>query len=79
MVMPTVADIAPLISDGGEKMESYRNRSIQMLCLAGLSGFPQVTLPLGQRLGAPLGLSLLGPAGSDMWLVGLAQRIAKTQ
>ena len=76
LVMPTVADIAPLITDSGEKMESYRNRSHQMLCLAGLSGFPQISLPLGQRLGAPLGLSLLGPAGSDMGLVRLAQRIA---
>lgn len=76
LVMPTVADIAPLITDGGDSLESYRNRSIQMLCLAGLSGFPQISLPLGNRLGAPLGLSLLGPAGSDMGLVRLAQQIA---
>jgi amidase len=76
LVLPTVADIAPLITDGGEKMESFRNRSHQLLCVAGLSGFPQISLPLGQRLGAPLGLSLLGPAGSDMGLVRLAQRIA---
>ncbi|MGB4117915.1 MAG: amidase [Polaromonas sp.] len=76
LVMPTVADIAPLITDGGDQLESYRNRSIQMLCLAGLSGFPQISLPLGQRLGAPLGLSLLGPSGSDMALVRLAQQIA---
>ena len=76
LVLPTVPDIAPLTDDGGEKMESYRNRSIQMLCIAGLSGFPQISMPLGQRLGAPLGLSLLGPAGSDASLVRLAQRIA---
>ena len=78
LVLPTMADIAPLRTDGGEKMESYRNRSIQMLCMAGLSGFPQISMPLGQRLGAPLGLSLLGPAGSDASLVQLAQRIANT-
>ena len=78
LVMPTVADIAPLIIDGGEKMESYRNRSHQMLCVAGLSGFVQISLPLGRRLGAPLSLSLLGPAGSDMGLVRLAQRIANS-
>ena len=78
LVLPTVPDIAPLKDDGGEKMESYRNRSIQMLCIAGLSGFPQISMPLGQRLGAPLGLSLLGPAGSDADLVRLAQRIADT-
>ena len=76
LVLPTVPDIAPLCGEGGEAMESYRNRSIQMLCLAGLSGFPQISLPLGQRLGAPLGLSLLGPAGSDLSLVKLAQQIA---
>ena len=76
LVMPTVPDVAPLCGEGGDAMESYRNRSIQMLCLAGLSGFPQISLPLGQRLGAPLGLSLLGPAGSDLSLVKLAQQIA---
>ena len=75
MMLPTVPDIAPLTDDGGEKMESYRNRSIQMLCIAGLSGFPQISMPLGQRLGAPLGLSLLGPHGSDASLVQLAQSI----
>jgi amidase len=63
--------------ESGEQLESYRNRSIQMLCIAGLSGFPQISMPLGQRLGAPLALSLLGPLGSDASLVKLAQRIAQ--
>jgi amidase len=76
-VLPTVPDIAPLCGQAGEEMERYRNRAIQMLCIAGLSGFPQISLPLGQRLGAPLGISLLGPAGSDASLVKLAQRIAE--
>ena len=75
LVLPTVPDIAPLLGDGGDKLESYRNRSLQMLSLSGLSGFPQISIPLGQRLGAPLGLSLLGPTGSDLSLVKLAQRI----
>ena len=75
LVLPTVPDIAPLCGETGDAMESYRNRSIQMLCIAGLSGFPQISMPLGQRLGAPLGLSLLGPHGSDASLVQLAQRI----
>jgi amidase len=75
LVLPTLPDIAPLCSDDGDTMESYRNRSIQLLCAAGLSGFPQISMPLGERLGAPLGLSLLGPAGSDLSLVRLAERI----
>ena len=75
LVMPTVPDIAPLLTDDGPAMESYRNRSLQMLSIAGLSGFPQISLPIGQRLAAPLGISLLGPAGSDVSLVRLAQHI----
>ena len=40
-----------------------------------LAGVPQVSMPLARRLGAPLGLSLIGPAGSDRSLVALAQAI----
>ena len=40
------------------------------------SGLPQVSMPLAARLGAPLGLSLIGPAGSDLSLVRLAARLA---
>jgi amidase len=46
-----------------------------MLCISGLAGFPQLSRPLATRLGAPLGISLLGPAGSDRSLVRLAQQI----
>ncbi len=76
LLMPTMPDIAPLRSVGEAGLEDYRNRAIQMLCIAGLSGFPQLSMPLAQREGAPLGLSLLGPAGSDRTLVALAERIA---
>jgi len=47
------------------------------LCISGLAGFPQVSLPLVSRRGAPLGISLLGPAGSDRSLIELAARIAR--
>ena len=75
LVMPTMPDIAPLISAEDSSLDAYRNRASQMLCIAGLSGFPQLTLPLATRLGAPLGISLLGPPGSDRSLIGLAERI----
>lgn len=76
LLMPTMPDVAPRIDADDAGLESYRNRAIHMLCLAGLTGFPQLSLPLGTRLGAPLGLSLLGPPGSDRSLVRLAERIA---
>lgn len=76
LVLPTMPDIAPLISEPESALEDYRNRAIRLLCVAGLSGFPQISLPLASRQGAPLGISLLGPAGSDRSLVRLAERIA---
>lgn len=76
LLLPTMPDIAPLRSDGDAALEEYRNLALRMLCIAGLSGFPQLSMPLAQRQGAPLGLSLLGPAGSDRALVALAQRLA---
>lgn len=76
LLMPTMPDIAPLRSATDSSLEDYRNRSIRMLCIAGLAGFPQLSMPLASREGAPLGLSLLGPAGSDQSLLALAVRLA---
>jgi amidase len=76
MVLPTMPDIAPLRSSPESALEDYRNRAIRLLCVSGLSGFPQISLPLAGRASAPLGLSLLGPPGSDRSLVALAERMA---
>ena len=62
LVMPTVADIATLITDSGEKMEGHCNRSHQMLCVAGLLGFPQISPPLPTP-GCAVGLVVAGPGG----------------
>jgi amidase len=76
LVLPTMPDVAPLLAADETELESYRNAAIRLLCIAVLSGFPQVTLPLAARLGAPLGISLLGPVGSDRALIALAKRVA---
>ncbi len=75
LVLPTMPDIAPLRSTPESAMEAYRSDSVRMLCIAGLSGFPQISLPMASRLGAPLGISLLGPAGSDKSLIQMAKKI----
>jgi amidase len=76
LMMPTMPDVAPHVGADEAALDDYRQQSTRMLCIAGLAGFPQISLPLGSRLGAPLGISLLGPAGSDRSLVALAERIA---
>lgn len=76
LLMPTMPDIAPLRATSDADLEDYRNRALRMLATAGLCGLPQLSMPLSTRAGAPLGLSLLGPRGSDRALVALAERLA---
>ncbi len=75
LVLPTVPGAAPLADGGHEALQAYRERALRLLCLSGLSGFPQITMPLGSVDGAPFGISLIGPAGTDMALVRLARRV----
>jgi amidase len=77
LVLPTVPGPAPLLASTDEELEASRAQSLRLLCLSGLSGFPQITLPAGMQDGAPFGLSLIGPPGSDLSLVRLAGRVAK--
>ncbi len=74
IVLPSMPDIAPLLSDSEEALDNYRNQAIRMLCLAGLSGCPQISLPLMQLDGAPFGFSIVGPRGSDQALIRLSKR-----
>lgn len=75
LIMPTVPSAAPLRDTSHESLQDFREKALELLCLSGLSGFPQITLPLASVYGAPLGVSLLGPAGSDQRLIKLAARI----
>lgn len=75
LVMPTVPGAAPLRDASFDSLQAYREQALRLLCLSGLSGFPQITIPLGTVHGAPFGISLLGPAGSDMTLISAAREI----
>ena len=76
LLLPTMPDCAPRLDESVEAQERYRDASIKLLCLAGLARLPQVNMPLASRQGAPLGLSLIGPPGSDLALIRLAASLA---
>ncbi|HEY6630147.1 MAG TPA: amidase [Rhizobiaceae bacterium] len=75
LVLPTVPCAAPLAAGSNEMKDAFRERAIRLLCWSGLSGFPQISLPLGSVDGAPFGISLLGPAGSDLALIRLGRKV----
>ena len=73
LIVPTMPDVAPLRQAESASLDQYRASAMRMLCVAGLCRLPQINLPLSQRLGAPLGLSLIGPAASDLALLPWAK------
>jgi amidase len=75
LMLPTVPGASPLHSATPETLQAYRERALHLLCLAGLAGMPQISLPLGTVEEAPFGLSLVGPPHSDIALIRLGRKI----
>jgi amidase len=76
LVLPTVPGIAPLRNAAPADSEDFRARALALLCPAGLARLPQVSLPLAQFDGCPLGLSLVAARGADAMLLALARELA---
>lgn len=74
-ILPSAASLAPERDMDPAAVDAVRVRTLRMTCIAGLAGLPQVSLPLRDANGVPLGISLIGPAGSDRALIALAVRV----
>ena len=75
IVLPSLPTIALRVDADEADFEAFRVQAMQMLCISGLSGFPQISLPLGVVDGCPIGVSLIAPPGRDRALIGLARSI----
>ena len=74
LCLPTSPRVAPLKDIRTDTKEiTYRYQAMCLLCIAGLGGLPQVSLPLATLGGLPLGLSLIGARGSDSELLALCR------
>jgi amidase len=76
LCLPTAPRVAPFLNTPPSVVEvATRNAALALLCMAGLGGLPQVTLPLATAEHCPAGLSLVGAARTDEALLDLAGRI----
>ncbi|OYZ89417.1 MAG: amidase [Rhizobiales bacterium 17-65-6] len=75
ILLPTAAGIAPLRDTPAEDLETFRARSLELLCPAGHAGVPQISLPLATLDGCPLGLSAIAPRGKDEMLLAFARKM----
>ncbi|MBF4633512.1 DUF3225 domain-containing protein [Agreia pratensis] len=72
LLLPSTASTAPsLTADPGE-IDAARAATLALTCFAGIGGYPALSVPLLEVEGAPAGLCLMGPRGSDLALIDLA-------
>ena len=75
--LPTTPTPAPLRGERMSVRNLLRPRISMLTCIAGTTGAPQLTLPLAEVDGLPVGLSLLGPRGSDELLIAFAREVVE--
>ncbi|WP_251552069.1 amidase [Neobacillus muris] len=69
LVIPTAPGEAPLRNLSVKEMERYRSKTMELTCMAGLTGFPQVTIPIEAANGLPIGLSFIANEKQDLKLL----------
>lgn len=75
VILPSASSVAPLRDASAADIDEVRARTFRITSVGGLSGLPQVSIPFLDKEGLPIGVSLLGPAGSDVALILLAIRV----
>ena len=73
--LPTTISPAPPTGQPVSQRHELRLRNSALTSIAGNTGRPQLSLPLAQVDGLPVGLSLLGDRGADEVLIALAKNI----
>ncbi|MEA9987197.1 amidase family protein [Subtercola sp. RTI3] len=73
LALPTTSSAAPSTTASPAEIDRVRTATLRLTSLASLSGLPALTIPYGRVGTLPLGFCLLGPRGSDLQLIALAQ------
>lgn len=72
LMLPTVPAVAPLI---GASTDQLRVRTMALTIIAGIAGLPAVSVPVTVSSALPVGVCLVGPAGSDLALLDFAAEV----
>ncbi|MDF1479268.1 DUF3225 domain-containing protein [Leifsonia sp. H3M29-4] len=83
LVLPSASSVAPSVFADAELIERTRQGTLRLTCIAGLTGRPALSVPLlgvpqpGALLAAPVGVCLVGPRGSDLALIDVAESLTQ--
>jgi amidase len=78
LCIPTTPALAPRKGDPPKRSSSgsgYYPRALSLTSVAGMGRLPQVSLPIADADGVPVGLSLLARHGQDSFLLQVAERL----
>ena len=73
--LPTAVVAAPKRGLPTSGKVAIQGRLSHLTCIAGTTGRPQLSLPLGEVNGLPVGISLMGDHGADEELIGFARKV----
>lgn len=76
LLLPSTATTAPRLDADAGLIDNVRTCTLRLTCLAGIGGYPALSVPALRVDGIPAGLCLLGPRFSDLALIKSGQRIA---
>jgi amidase len=75
LCLPIAPTPAPLVGEPQSVRRPLGPRLGALACVAGLTGRPQINLPLAEVDGLPVGLSLIGARGADESLIAFARQV----
>ncbi len=78
LCFPTSPVVAPLRDQPLSGKRASQARIVRITCMGGTTGRPQLSMPLGEADGLPVGLSIMGNRGDDEALIGFALEIERT-
>ncbi|XWS64562.1 hypothetical protein CRYUN_Cryun05aG0014700 [Craigia yunnanensis] len=78
LALPTAPGDPPLLQTDPATLEIFGVRAFSLLSIAGVSGFCQVSIPLGMHNNLPVSISLLAKHGSDAFLLNLVETLYDT-
>jgi amidase len=75
LCLPTAPGAAIRRGAPGSEFDAFRGKVLDFTAYAGIAAAPQVTIPVGNAGGGPIGLSLIGVPGSDKALLKLVNAL----
>jgi amidase len=76
LLMPTIPAIVPHRDAPQSELDEFRGRTISYCCIAGLCGFPQLSVPINPPEAGTLSISIIGIDGGDRRALAAARLVS---